>query len=54
MKEPESVKVTLRLPADLVRQAKHRAVDAGQSLQAVVAQALRAFLSRTKQGGGRS
>ena len=40
------VKVTLRLPAPLVKQAKHYAVDADLDLQEIVAQALRAFLGR--------
>jgi hypothetical protein len=43
-------KVTLRLPEALVRQAKHYCVDANQSLQDVVAEALQAFLARK---GGR-
>jgi predicted transcriptional regulator len=51
MKEPDSTKVTLRLPADLVKQGKHLALDTRQSFQDVVAQALRAFLSR--KGGAR-
>jgi len=42
----ELAKVTLRLPTSLVKQAKHYAVDADLDLQEVVAQALRAFLSR--------
>ena len=37
MKEPDSTKVTLRLPADLVKQGKHLAVDTRQSFQDVVA-----------------
>lgn len=45
----EPVKVTLRLPGPLVKQAKHYAVDADLDLQDVVAQALRAFLA--KKGG---
>jgi hypothetical protein len=42
----ELVKVTLRLPAALVKRSKHFAVDAELDLQEVVAQALRQFLSR--------
>jgi len=45
------VKVTLKLPVALVKQAKHYAVDADQDLQEVVAEALRVFLAR--KGGGR-
>ncbi len=46
----ELAKVTLRLPASLVKRAKHHAVDADLDLQDVVAQALQQFLSRK---GGR-
>jgi hypothetical protein len=48
--EQQLTKITLRLPASLVKQAKHYAVDADLDLQEVVSQALRAFLSRK---GGR-
>jgi hypothetical protein len=43
-KAEAKVKVTLNLPAALVKQAKHYAVDAEQDLQDVVADALRAHL----------
>lgn len=46
---PDMVKVTFRLPAPLVRRAKHYAVDRDRDLQDVVAAALRAFLA--KKGG---
>ncbi len=51
MKDDEQlIKVTFRLPAGLVKDMKHRAVDAGVSLQDLATQAIRAFLSRK---GGR-
>lgn len=49
MADEEMVKVTLRLPRDLVKRAKHHAVDHDRDLQDVVAEALRAFLA--KKGG---
>jgi hypothetical protein len=38
--------VAVRLPADLVRAAKHYAVDHDQEFQSVVADALRLLLER--------
>lgn len=46
----DRVKVTLRLPDALVKQAKHYAVDHDADLQDVVADALRLLLARK---GGR-
>ena len=40
----ERSKVTLNLPTDLVRRAKHHAIDHDTDLQDVVAAALRAYL----------
>ena len=48
-KPVEQIKVTFRLPAPLVKRAKHFAVDHDMDLQDVVAQALEAFLK-----GGRA
>ena len=45
----EQIKVTFRLPALLVRRAKHYAVDHDMDLQDVVRQALETFLK-----GGRT
>ncbi len=46
MTDPERVKVTLKLPTGLVKQAKHYGIDHGVDLQDLVADALRAFLAR--------
>lgn len=48
-KEPETVKTSLRLPRDLWRKAKVRAMDEDKDLQDVIAEALAAFL----KGGSR-
>jgi hypothetical protein len=45
----EKVKVTIRLPKDLLRKAKHYAIDQDADVQDVVAEALAAFLA--KKGG---
>ncbi len=47
--EEEKVKVTLNLPESLVKDAKHYAIDHDEDLQDIVAEALKAFL--TKKGG---
>jgi len=49
MAEDDKIKVTLRLPSVLVKQAKHFAIDADRDLQDVVALALQQFLG--KKGG---
>ena len=40
----EKLRVTLRLPRSLVIEAEHRCVDERRTLNALVAQALRAYL----------
>lgn len=43
-------RTTIRLPDDLLREAKKRAAERGTSLTRLVEEALRATLSRTRQG----
>lgn len=49
MPDAKLVKTTLRLPADLMKAAKHLAVERECSLQDVLAAALKAYLPK----GGR-
>jgi hypothetical protein len=46
MADDERVKVTIRLPKELLRRAKHYAIDHDADVQDVVAEALTAFLAR--------
>ena len=51
-KEPaETVKCTVKLPADLWRAARHRALDERRDFQDVVADALELYLKRPQKGG---
>lgn len=47
------VSVGVRLPEDLWREARMRAVESGVPVQEVVANALTAYLRRSKQKGGK-
>ena len=49
--ETERVKVTINLPADLVKAAKIAAIERDEDLQDLVAAGLRLVLAR--KGGGR-
>ncbi len=46
---PEMDKTTLRLPAELLKRAKHLAIERGCSLQDIVTAALNSYLK--KKGG---
>jgi hypothetical protein len=51
-KEPtETVKCTVKLPADLWRAARHRALDERRDFQDLVAEALELYLKRPPKGG---
>jgi uncharacterized protein (DUF4415 family) len=39
-------KVTIRLPVDLVKTFKHRAIDEGRTFQELVAEAMREYLKQ--------
>lgn len=41
-----TTKVTVRMPVDLVKALKHRAIDEGRTFQDLVAEAVRKFLGR--------
>jgi hypothetical protein len=54
-KEGEATaKTTLRLRLDLLTDARHRAIDEGLTLQAIVERALAAYLKSPIRGKGKS
>lgn len=46
------MRTTVRLPDDLLKAAKQHAVETGRTLTDVIADALRASLSRQEEGAG--
>jgi len=46
----EQVKTSLRLPAKLFAAVRHRAIDEGVTLQAIVERALELYLKTLKRG----
>jgi hypothetical protein len=48
-RQPETVKTSIRLPRELWRKAKVRALDEDKDLQDVIAEALAAFLKGGSQ-----
>ena len=45
------MRTPVRFDPDLLRRAKHRALETGRTLNAVIEDALRAALARTAKGG---
>jgi len=48
--QPDKVKCTMKLPSDLWRAGRHRAIDEDRDFQDLVADALDAYLKRPLKG----